>query len=244
MDIQLRRHHGNDIIAKLFQEATEMTVEETRLAVSFTKGRTNLETKLTMDAFSQLEKILATLQSNGILRSGPICFHYRKPEPFFSIKPTLGMARPQSLIDLDCFLLEPHVIKRYVPRDQLKEIIHSPNIYPKSRSSKRIAQIQLARSHLNYRKLAQMAAESLLDGTYKRHLRNPKHLFYFHRQDKEPKSLFYQMDNYRFEPKPRNSQFMRWTIPDEYSVKQNAYAFIPDQPGCKIVSTTRIRSIF
>ena len=131
---------------------------------------------------------------------------------------------------MDNFLLEPDIVRRRISPRKLKGLIYStipiPPRFPRIqlRRSMRIAEKRIANLTLAAKRTQQLAAESLLDGTFTQKIKSKKNLLGIVCQDKSPSTLrdqIMKVHKSKFPPKP--NYWQRWIYPDEYTCHRNIH---------------------
>ena len=188
----------------------------------------------TENFFFRFHETLFKLQYAGIIRQGNIPYLYKPPTYFFR---RIGRFRYTSRIGLNNFLLEPDIVRRKVSPQQIRELIstsipillQTPPRY--IRRSSRITKLRMKQVYSTRAKLKQLAAESLLDGTFQQKVKSKNNLLGLALQDKSPLNLRDQLRqaNERKIPITPN-HWRRWIYPDEYSTHRNIHTFYFNQP--------------
>ena len=178
-------------------------------------------------------EVLFKLQHIGTIRSGDIPYLYIPPTPFFKrighqLQPRIGMRN---------FLLEPDIVRRRISSQQRRNLVNisipiSSN-FPKLklRRSQRLAEKRIAKLTLATQSIRKLAAESLLDGTFKEKMKSKSNLLGIVCQDKSPMTLGDQLDlanKSKFPPRP--NYWRRWIYPDEYTCHKNIHYYMQSYP--------------
>ena len=190
----------------------------------------------TTNYFRIFHETLYKLQHFGIIRPGNIPYLYLPPTPFFQ---RIGR-RYQPRIGMDNFLLEPDIVRRRISPRQLRGLIHAtipiPPRFPKVqiRRSLRIAEQRISKLQLIAKQIHQIAAESLLDGTFLQKIKDKKNPLGLACQDKSPMTLRDQIlkaQQTKFPPRQNYENYWRrWIYPDEYTCHRNIHYFRPISP--------------
>ena len=215
------------------RESRDMNVIDTHAHAARLYIRRSRISICTKESFSKFYRALHRLQLAGIIREGPISFIYQPPVPFFK-RLRNGRIRPR--VNVRSFLLEPDIVRRNVPDRYIQQILKSnpPYQYPpeKLRCSIRLIEKAELKEIKRLEELKRIAAESLLDGSFLKHLNNPKHPLAIARRDKTPKDLDTQLKEYRQICTKRryhlfNHKLIKWIYPDIYTTNPNMYTFEP-----------------
>ena len=194
--------------------------------------------------FRIFHESLYKLQHFGIIRSGDIPYLYTPPIPFFK---RIGR-RQQPTIGMGNFTLEPDIVRRRISPRQLRGMIYAdvpiPPTFPKFqvRRSLRIAQQKIKLLNLTKQKVKQLAAESLLDGTFSQKIKSKDNLLGIACQDKSPVTLRDQiLKAYKGKFPPKPNYWRRWNYPDEYTCHRDIHYFRQSRPFLLGIKPTDIR---
>ena len=188
---------------------------------------------ITSNYLLTFHQILFKLQHFGIIRSGDIPYLYIPPIPFFK---RIGH-QLQPRIGINNFLLEPDIVRRRISTQQRRNLVNIPIPIPTNfpkfqlRRSLRIAEKRIAKLTFETQRIQQLAAESLLDGTFKEKMKSKQNFLGIACQDKLPMTLNDQLKlaNKRKHP-PKPSYWRRWIYPDEYTCHKNIHYYIQSLP--------------
>ena len=183
--------------------------------------------------FQIFHQTLYKLQHFGIIRPGNIPYLFIPPNPFFE---RIGREY-QPRIGMDNFLLEPDIVRRRISPRQLRGLIHAtipiPPRFPKFtvRRSLRIAEQKVTKLQLAVQQIPQLAAESLLDGTFLQKIKDKENLLGKICQDKSPMTLRDQvLKSYKSRFPPTFNYWRKWIYPDEYTCHRNIHYYRKSAP--------------